>query len=109
VEGSHNFFVRLLTKDSWLDDSQPFYVDIHMALLLLRERHKNCGKWKCDALDYMQIKAYMGKEDRQHINGKLGMVKGEGPKLAKSWSSVNHFFCPLTYKGRSTRSYLLSI
>ncbi|CAB4268795.1 unnamed protein product [Prunus armeniaca] len=110
MEGSHNFFVLLLTKDGWLDDS-----NIDMALLLLRERHKRSGNWvgsdwtildttfqvsvmmhiscatmqKCAALDYKQMKAYVGKEDRQHNKGLLGMVKGEGPKLAKSWSSVN--------------------
>ncbi|XP_020415520.1 ubiquitin-like-specific protease ESD4 [Prunus persica] len=84
MEGSHNFFVRLLTKDGWLDGS-----NIDMALLLLRERHESSGNWKCAALDYKQIKAYVGKEDRQHSKGVLGMVKGEGPKLAKSWSSVN--------------------
>ncbi|CAB4286086.1 unnamed protein product [Prunus armeniaca] len=39
---------------------------------------------KCDGLDYMQIKASMGKEDNKHIKGLLGMVKGEGLKLAKS-------------------------
>ncbi|CAL2239834.1 unnamed protein product [Prunus armeniaca] len=65
TEGSHNFFVRLLTKDGWLDDS------------------------KCAALDYKQMKAYVGKEYRQHSKGLLGMVRGEGPKLAKSWSSMN--------------------
>ncbi|CAL2257234.1 unnamed protein product [Prunus armeniaca] len=81
MEGSHNFFVRLLTKDGWLDDS-----NIDMALLLLRERHKSSGNW--------QMKAYVGKEDRQHNKGLLGMVKGEGPKLAKSWSSVNHVCLP---------------
>ncbi|KAL6284611.1 hypothetical protein ACE6H2_015540 [Prunus campanulata] len=40
MEGSHNFFVRLLTKDSWLDDS-----NIDMALHLLRERYNRSGKW----------------------------------------------------------------
>ncbi|KAI5323939.1 hypothetical protein L3X38_033012 [Prunus dulcis] len=89
MEGSHNFFVQLLTKDGWLDDS-----NIDMAFLLLWERHNSSGKWKHDALDYMQMKAYVAKEDRQHSNGPLGMVKGEGPKLAKSWSSVNHVFLP---------------
>ncbi|CAL9001107.1 unnamed protein product [Prunus brigantina] len=67
MEGSHNFFVRLLTNDSCID----------VALLLLRERHKSSSKWvgsdwpildttfqKCAALDYMQMKAYVGKEDR---------------------------------------------
>ncbi|CAB4316850.1 unnamed protein product [Prunus armeniaca] len=66
-----------------------------MALLLLRERHKSSGNWvgsdwtKCATLDYKQMKVYVGKEDRQHSKGLLGMVEGEGPKLAKSWSSVN--------------------
>ncbi|CAB4269015.1 unnamed protein product [Prunus armeniaca] len=102
MEGSHNFFVRLLTKDGWLDDS-----NIDMTLLLLLEWHKSSSKWvgsdwtildttfqKCAALDYMQMKVYVGKEDRQHIKGLLGMVMGEGPKLAKSWSSVNHVCLP---------------
>ncbi|KAI5335476.1 hypothetical protein L3X38_025609 [Prunus dulcis] len=84
MEGLHNFCVRLLTKDGWLDDS-----NIDMALLLLWERHESSGNWKCVALDYKQMKAYVGKEDRQHSKCLLGMVKGEGPKLAKSWSSVN--------------------
>ncbi|CAB4269239.1 unnamed protein product [Prunus armeniaca] len=70
TEGSYNFFVRLLTKDGWLDDS------------------------KCAALDYKQMKAYVGQEYRQHSKGLLGMVRGEGPKLAKSWSSVNRVCLP---------------
>ncbi|KAL6272596.1 hypothetical protein ACE6H2_023288 [Prunus campanulata] len=45
------------------------------------------------------MKAYMGKEDRQHNNDLLGMVKGEGHKLAKSWSSVNKVFLPFNLKG----------
>ncbi|CAB4303744.1 unnamed protein product [Prunus armeniaca] len=115
MEGSHNFFVRLLTKNGWLDD-----LNIDMALLLLRERHERSSNWvgsdwtildttfqvsvmmhnscatmqKCAALDYKQMKAYMGNEDRQHSKGLLGMVKGEGPKLAKSWSSVNRVCLP---------------
>ncbi|CAL2247691.1 unnamed protein product [Prunus armeniaca] len=102
MEGSHNFFVRLLTKDGWLDDS-----NIDMALLLLREWHKSFGNWvgsdwtildttfqKCAALDYKQMKAYVGNEDMQHSKGLLGMVKGEGPKLAKSWLSVNRVCLP---------------
>ncbi|KAI5338546.1 hypothetical protein L3X38_017817 [Prunus dulcis] len=40
------------------------------------------------------MKAYVGKEDRQHSKGMLGMVKGEGPKLAKSGSSVNCICLP---------------
>ncbi|CAB4278555.1 unnamed protein product [Prunus armeniaca] len=78
MKGSHNFFVRLLTKDGWLDDS-----NIDMALLLLRKRHKSSGNWvgsDCTILDTT--------------------FQGEGPKLAKSWSSVNQ---------GSTGSYLLSI
>ncbi|CAB4285974.1 unnamed protein product [Prunus armeniaca] len=64
MEGSHNFFVRLLTKDGWLDDS-----NIDMALLLVRERHERSGNWvgsdwtildttfqKCAALDYKEMK-----------------------------------------------------
>ncbi|XP_021808599.1 ubiquitin-like-specific protease ESD4 [Prunus avium] len=102
MEGSHNFFVRLLTKDGWLDDS-----NIDMDLHLLRERHNKFGKWegsdwmildttfqKCAALDYTQMKSFMGKDERQHNNGLVGMVKGEGHKLAKSWSSVNQVFLP---------------
>ncbi|CAB4263620.1 unnamed protein product [Prunus armeniaca] len=78
TEGSHNFFVRLLTKDGWLDD----LVSVMM--------HNSCATMqKCAALDYKQMKAYVGNEDRQHSKGLLGMVKGEGPKLANSWSSVN--------------------
>ncbi|KAI5334577.1 hypothetical protein L3X38_024710 [Prunus dulcis] len=89
MESSHNLFVRLLTKDGWLDDS-----NIDMALLLLRQRHKSSGNLKCAALDYKQMKMYVGKEDRQHSKGLLGMVKGEGPKLAKSWSCVNRVCFP---------------
>ncbi|KAL6284799.1 hypothetical protein ACE6H2_015728 [Prunus campanulata] len=102
MEGSHNFFVRLLTKDGWLDDS-----NIDMALHLLRERHNRSGKWagsdwtildttfqKCAALDYTQMKSYIGKEERKHSKGLVGMVKGEGHKLAKSWESVNQVFLP---------------
>ncbi|CAB4308732.1 unnamed protein product [Prunus armeniaca] len=81
--------------------------NIDTALLLLREQHERSGNWvgsdwtildttfqKCAALDYKQMKAYVGKEDRQHSKGLLGMVKGEGPKLAKSWSSVNRVCLP---------------
>ncbi|CAB4320006.1 unnamed protein product [Prunus armeniaca] len=108
MEGSHNFFVRLLTNDEHRHD-----------LAFATGAAQELGNWvgsdwtildttfqKCAALDYKQIKAYVRKEDRQHIKGQLGMVKGEGPKLAKSWSSVNRVFCPSTYKGRCTGSYL---
>ncbi|CAB4286353.1 unnamed protein product [Prunus armeniaca] len=74
MEGSHNFFVRLLTKDGWLDDSHKrsgnwvgsdwtildttFQVSVMM--------HNSCATMqKCAALDYKQMKAYVGKEDRQ--------------------------------------------
>lgn len=57
--------------------------------------HNSCATMqKCAALDYTQMKSYMGKDERQHSNGLLGMVKGEGHKLAKSWSSVNQVFLP---------------
>ncbi|CAL9024778.1 unnamed protein product [Prunus brigantina] len=43
--------------------------------------HNSCATMqKCDGLDYMQMKASMGKEDNKHIKGLLGMVKGEGLK-----------------------------
>lgn len=44
------------------------------------------------ALDYNQMKAYMGNYDKKHSNGLLRMVKGEVPKLAKPWSLVKHVF-----------------
>ncbi|KAL6293716.1 hypothetical protein ACE6H2_001858 [Prunus campanulata] len=47
---------------------------------------------KCAALDYTQKKSYIGKEERKHIKGLVGMVKGEGHKLAKSWESVNQVY-----------------
>ncbi|CAL2270201.1 unnamed protein product [Prunus armeniaca] len=31
---------------------------------------------------------------RNHCKGLMGMIKGEGPRLAKSWSSVNHVCLP---------------
>ncbi|KAL6284770.1 hypothetical protein ACE6H2_015699 [Prunus campanulata] len=40
------------------------------------------------------MKSYIGKEERKHSNGLVGMVKGEGYKLAKSWESVNQVFLP---------------
>ncbi|CAB4263455.1 unnamed protein product [Prunus armeniaca] len=60
-----------------------------MALLLLRERHKSSGNW-------------VGSDwtDRQHSKGLLGMVEGEGPKLAKSWSSVNRICAELKPSNR---------
>ncbi|CAL9005455.1 unnamed protein product [Prunus brigantina] len=52
--------------------------------------HNSCATMqKCGAHDYKQIKAYVGKEDMRYSKGLLGMVKGERPKLAKSWLSVN--------------------
>ncbi|VVA40240.1 PREDICTED: sentrin-specific, partial [Prunus dulcis] len=76
-------------EDTIGDPLRPVPLDsllenVDMALLLLRERHNNSGKWKCDGLDYMQMKASMGKEDKKHIKGLLGMLKGKGLKLAKS-------------------------
>ncbi|KAL6293915.1 hypothetical protein ACE6H2_002057 [Prunus campanulata] len=82
MEGSHNFFVQLLTKDGWLDDS-----NIDMALHLLRERHNRSGKWA--GSDWTILDTTF-----QHSKGLVGMVKGEGHKLAKSWESVNQVFLP---------------
>ncbi|KAL6284924.1 hypothetical protein ACE6H2_015853 [Prunus campanulata] len=82
MEGSHNFFIRLLTKDGWLDDS-----NIDMALHLLRERHNKSGKWA--GSDWTILDTTF-----QHSKGLVGMVKGEGHKLAKSWESVNQVFLP---------------
>ncbi|XP_008229309.1 PREDICTED: sentrin-specific protease 2-like [Prunus mume] len=82
MEVSHNFFVQLLTKDGWLDDS-----NIDMALFLLRERHKSSGNWV--GSDWTILDTTF-----QHNKGLLGMVKGEGPKLAKSWLSMNRVCLP---------------
>ncbi|KAI5323935.1 hypothetical protein L3X38_033008 [Prunus dulcis] len=70
--------------------------NIDMALLLLRERHKSSGNWVGSDWTILDttFQAYVGKEDRQHSKGLLGMVKGDGPKLAKSWSSVNCVYLP---------------
>ncbi|KAI5323408.1 hypothetical protein L3X38_032480 [Prunus dulcis] len=83
-----------ISEDTIADPLRPVPHDsllenIDIALLLLQERHESSGNWKFAALDYKQMKAYVGKKGRQHNKGLLGMVKGKGPKLAKSWSSVN--------------------
>lgn len=55
--------------------------------------HNSCvAIHNCVALDYNQMKAYMGNYDKKHSNGLLRMVKGEVPKLAKPWSLVKHVF-----------------
>ncbi|KAL6286742.1 hypothetical protein ACE6H2_011132 [Prunus campanulata] len=82
MEGTNNFFVRLLTKEGWLDDS-----NIDMALHLLRERHNRSGKWA--GSDWTILDTTF-----QHSNGLVGIVKGEGHKLAKSCRSVNQVFLP---------------
>ncbi|KAI5335163.1 hypothetical protein L3X38_025296 [Prunus dulcis] len=79
----------LLSKEGWLDDPNT-----DMTLLFLREWHNSSGKWVGSDWTILDttFQAYVGKEDKQHSNGLLGNIKGEGPKLAKSWSSVNHVF-----------------
>ncbi|KAI5323530.1 hypothetical protein L3X38_032602 [Prunus dulcis] len=121
MEGSHNFFVRLLSKDEhkhglafdtgaaqelWqLVLTGRYWTPLFRSILFHKLclfsnlvsviMHNSCATMqKCAALDYKQMKAYVGKEDMQHNKGLLGMVKGKGPKLAKSWSSVNHICLP---------------
>ncbi|XP_021800416.1 uncharacterized protein LOC110744735 [Prunus avium] len=102
VDTSHDFFIRLLTKDGWLNDT-----NIDMGLYLLRVRqtiYANLVRsdWAIvdtlfqtyAAIDLQHMRLYGGKEDRTHSNALVKMVNGKLPTWGKPWSSVKKVFMP---------------
>ncbi|CAL8991317.1 unnamed protein product [Prunus brigantina] len=123
MEGSHNFFVRLLSKDGWLDDS-----NIDMALLLLRELHKSSGNWvgfdwtildtifqKCAALDYNKLRRITQAIQRamQPVAKMLPrLVKesryiGDGLLLKSEWPVIRIMDAPQQVGGGNFGMYIL--
>ncbi|KAL6272722.1 hypothetical protein ACE6H2_023414 [Prunus campanulata] len=102
VDASHDFFVRLLSKNGWLDDT-----NIDMGLYLVRERQKRYpnlvgSDWtivdtlfqKYAAIDLKHMRLYGGKDDRPHSRALVKMVNGELHKWSKPWMSVKKVFLP---------------